>query len=127
MELRCSPRNTLLLVGLLGMLFFCSQPVSAQCKGEFTFQSISSEKGSDSGKIELSIQNPAPGAYTFTIYEMNGVITAVETKQASSPEKITFENLKASTYFVKVEWGQSCRRTLGGLDGIIITEKDQGR
>lgn len=127
MKLRCSPRNSLLFAGMLGMLFFFSLPVCAQCEGDFTFQSISSEKGSDSGKIEVSVQNPAPGAYTFTVYEMAGVIAVVQTKQASSPDKVTFENLKPSTYLVKVEWGQSCRRTLGGLEGIMITEKDQGR
>jgi hypothetical protein len=127
MEFRCSPYNPLLYFGVLGIFIFCSQHASAQCKGDFTYQTFSAEKGSASGKIEIEIKNPGSGNYTFKVYEMTGSIAIVETRQAASPEKTIFENLKASTYFVKVEWGESCYKTLGGREGIIITEKDQGR
>lgn len=127
MKLRRSPRNSLLFAGMMGMLFFFSLPARSQCNADFTFKSVPPDNGSDTGKIEVSVQDPAPGTYTFTVYEMSGDITFVQTRQTSNPDKITFESLKPATYFVKVEWGQSCHRTLGGFDGIIITEKDQGR
>lgn len=127
MEFRCSPYNSLLLFCVLGILIFCSNNATAQCKADFTFQSIPAEKGSASGKIEIDLRSAQPGNYTFKVYRMESNITIIETKEASTPEKISFDNLKPSTYFIKVEWGSSCSKTLGGLEGIIVTEKDQGR
>jgi hypothetical protein len=127
MDLRCSPCNSLLFLGILGILLLCGHQMPAQCQGNFTFQSVSSQKGSASGRIEVSIKDATPGTYTFTVYEMNGAIAVVQTKQASTPERVIFENLKPSTYLIKIEWGESCHKVLGGLEGIMITEKDQGR
>jgi hypothetical protein len=127
MEVRCSPYNSLLFLGTAVLLIFCSQLASAQCKADFTYQALSSEKGLHSGKIEVSVSNPAPGTYNFKVFEMNGTIRMVESKKTSSPDKVTFEGLKPATYFIKVQWGDTCSKTLGGFDGIIVTEKDQGR
>jgi hypothetical protein len=128
MKLRCSPYNPLIFCVFLGIFIVCDYDfANAQCKGEFTFQSFSSEKNSASGKIEVSLNNPEPGSYTFTVYRIAGAITRIQTKEASSPEKITFEQLEPSTYVIKIEWGGSCNKNIGGLEGIIITEKEQGK
>jgi hypothetical protein len=128
MKIRCSPYNPLMFLIFLGAFIFNNCNFAhAQCRGDFTIQSVAAEKESTSGKIEVSLKDPDPAIYTFKVYEMAGEITLVQTRDASSPEKIIFEGLRPSTYFVKVEWGESCSKTLGGLEGIIITEKDQGR
>lgn len=127
MKIRCSPYNPLLFLAVLGIFIFCDHFATAQCQADITLQPYPAEKGSSSGKIEVSLRGPQQGSYTFKVYEMTGKITLIQSKETLSPEKITFENLKPSRYFVKVEWGESCYRTLGGLEGIIITEKDQGR
>ena len=127
MEFKCSPYTALLFFGVLGIFIICTGNVFAQCKGEFTYQSVPSEKHADSGRIEISVNNPAPGLYTFNVYKMEDKIVLVETRQVSSPDKIVFEGLVPENYYVKIEWGDSCSKILGGLEGIIITEKDQGR
>ena len=127
MEVSCSSYNSLLFIGTVVLLIFCSQLASAQCKADFNYQSLSSEKALPSGKIEVSVSNPAPGTYSFKVFEMNGTIRMVESKKTSSPEKVTFERLKPATYFIKVEWGDTCSKTLGGFEGIIVTEKDPER
>ena len=127
MEVRCSPYNSLLFFSMAVILIFCSQLACAQCKADFTYQSFPSEKGLQSGKIEVLLTNPAPSTYTFKVFEMNGTMKMVDTKKTSSPEKVSFERLKPATYFIRVEWGESCSKALGGFEGITITEKDQGR
>ena len=128
MKIRCSPYNPLLFLGIIGIFIFLDHhTATAQCQSDISFLSVPAEKASSSGKIEVSLKNPQPGTYTFKVYEMAGTINLVQTKETASPDKITFENLNPSLYFVKVEWGESCYRTLGGIDGITITEKDQGR
>lgn len=128
MEIRCSPYNPVLFIVFLGILILYNPSfASAQCKGDFNFQSFASDKKSPSGKIEITLKNQNSGIYTFKVYKVAGVITLVQTKQASSPDKIILEGLAPSNYFVKIEWGDSCYKTLGGLEGINITEKDQGR
>jgi hypothetical protein len=127
MEVRCSLYNSLLFYSMAVIFVFSSQPASAQCKADFTFQSFASEKGLPSGKIEVFLTNPSPSTYTFKVFEMNGTMKMVESKESSSPEKVSFERLKPATYFVRVEWGESCSKALGGFEGITITEKDQGR
>ncbi len=127
MEIRCSPYNPVLFIVFLGILILSNPSIaSAQCKGDFTFQSFSSDKKSSSGKIEIKLKNLPSGIYTFKVYKVAGVITLVQTREASSPDKILIEGLAPSNYFVKIEWGDSCYKTLGGLEGINITEKDPG-
>lgn len=125
MEFRRNPCNALLFFVVLGIFILCDQNARAQCKGEFSYQFTASDKGSDSGKVEISVNDPTSATYTFKIFEMNGDLTMVQRKQTSSPDKVIFENLKPAVYFVKIEWGDSCYRALGGQDGIIITEKAQ--
>lgn len=128
MKRRCSPYNPLPFLAFLGVFIFLNQPfAAAQCQGDFTFQSFPSEKQMSSGKIEVSLRNAQPVSYTFKVYEMSGKITLVQTRETVPRDKIIFENLKPSTYFVKVEWGGGCSKTLGGMDGIIVTEKPQVR
>jgi hypothetical protein len=128
MKRRCSPYNPAIFLVFLGIFIFYHASISgAQCQGEFHFESVSSGKQAAPGKIEITFKDQTSGQYTLKVYKMDGIITLVQTKQASAPEKITFENLSPATYFVKIEWGQSCSKTLGGMDGITITEKDKGR
>jgi hypothetical protein len=129
MEFRCSPYIPLIFVGILGMLIFCSLPSSAQsqCNGNFTYQAVSTVRGSSSGKIVISIANPETSAYTFKVYKVAQKITLAQTKEVYSQEEITFDGLEQSTYYIKIEWGDGCYRTIGGLDGIIITEKQEGK
>src|SRR5688572_7409707 len=104
MKLRCSPYNSLLLIVVLGAFIFMHPNfASGQCKADLSFQSFSSDKDSPTGKIEVSLKDPAPGRYTFKVYRMAGEITLVQTKEASSPDKMIFDELIPSTYFVKIE------------------------
>lgn len=131
MKFRCSPYNPLMFIVFLGAFIFChNHMASAQCTGDFSFQSFDSEKHSASGKsasgkIEVSVKNPTAGTYTFKVYSVSGEITLVQTQQAYTPDKVIFERLDAATYYVKVEWGEGCYKTVGGIEGISITEKDQ--
>ncbi|MEO5602855.1 MAG: hypothetical protein ABIR06_18185 [Cyclobacteriaceae bacterium] len=126
MKLRCSPYNPVYFVVFLGILVVCLTSFAhAQCQADFTYQSYSSEKKSPSGKIEITLKTSDSPMYTFKVYQVEGAITLVQTKQASLRDKVTIEHLKPSTYFVRIEWGESCYKTIGGLDGIIITAKDQ--
>jgi hypothetical protein len=127
MKIRCSPCNALLSFGILGIFILCHAAASAQCSGDFTYQSISSSKEPSSGKIEISVKSPESGTYTFKVYKMDAQLTLVQSREASSPEKITLEGLPPSPYLVKIEWGNGCSRLLGGLDGILITRKEEVR
>ena len=127
MTRRCNPFKTLLFIAFLGIFFFNHQPAKAQCKGEFAFQSFSPTQQERSGRIEVSVSNADAGLYTFKIYRMEGQLTLVESRQDSSPEKIVFERLSPSTYFIKIEWGDNCYKTLGGLDGIVIIGKQEAK
>ncbi|HEX8039488.1 MAG TPA: hypothetical protein VF490_10055 [Chryseosolibacter sp.] len=129
MKLRFNdPLKLLLWVFFSGIfIFFVHSPASAQCKGEFSVQPVPSEKQSASGQISISIKDPEPGTYTFTVFRMEGTATQVQKKEVVSPDKVTIEGLTPSTYFVKVEWGNTCYRTLGGMDGISITPKEEIR
>lgn len=129
MKLRFShPPRLLLYLFLSGIFIFLGHsPASAQCKGEFSVRPLPSEKQSASGQIAISIKDPEPGTYTFTVFRMEGTATQVQKKEVVSPDKVTIEGLTPATYFVKVEWGNTCFRTLGGMDGISITPKEQAR
>jgi hypothetical protein len=125
MKLRCSPYNPAVFVVCIGILiFFHTSFASAQCQGEFTYQVFSTDQQSSSGKIEVDLKNSVSGTYTLKVYKIDGVITLVQT-QKTSDKKITIDNLAASTYLIRIEWGGSCYTTIGGLDGIIVTLKDQ--
>lgn len=124
----CSPYNLSILCALLGICMLCCPHLTtAQCQGDFSFKSFPVEDQNSLGRIEVTAHDAGATTYTFKVYELSGKLTLVTTKQASSPETITFEALKPATYFVKIEWEGSCYKTLGGYEGIIITEKDQGR
>jgi len=126
MELIYSPCKRIAFVAVLGIfIFFHSNLAFGQCQGDFSYQVFPSEKNASTGKIEISLKNPGFGLYTFKVYDITQRITLVQSREASSPEQITFENLKPSTYLLKIEWGDSCYTTLGGLEGIIVTEKPQ--
>lgn len=127
MKIRCSLYNPGVLFAFLAILiFYRPHAATAQCHGDFSFRTFpADDKSSSSGRIEVSVKSHAPGIFTFKVYRMEGKITLVETKDTSSPDKIIFEGLIPSTYFIKVKWGEACNKTLGGLEGIIITEKDQ--
>lgn len=127
MELRRSPYRRLLFFAVLGMIIFFGQTARAQCNGEFSYQSVSTDINSRAARIEITLKNPDPGFYTINLYKMEGKIIPVDKQEVSSPEKIVFEGLAPATYFIKIEWGSACRKILGGLEGIIITAKDQER
>lgn len=125
MEVSCSPYNSVLFFGAAVLFIFCTPSVSAQCKADFTYQTVSSEKDLQSGKIEVFLTSQPPGSYNFKLFQMDGTVKMVQSKEAISPDKVTFEGLKPATYFVRVDWPDSCSKTLGGFEGITITEKDQ--
>ena len=127
MEFRCSPYIPLIFVGILGILIFCSLPSSAQsqCNDDFTYQAFSPDPETSSGRIEISIENPQAGIYTFKVFKVAEQITLVQTREVSSTDKIFIEGLKPGSFLVKIEWGEKCYKTLGGLDGILITRKDR--
>lgn len=126
MELRCSPYNLLLFFGFIGILFFVDPGIAtAQCNGEFSYQSFSADAEPSSGKIEITKVNPEPGLYTFKVFKVDAKMTLVKSGEVSSSDKIIIEGLSPGNYLVKIEWGTNCYRTVGGLDGILITRKEQ--
>jgi len=125
MTIRLSPLNPFAFILFVGAFVYHSTATSAQCTGEFAFQSFPSDGNSATGKIELSVKNPDSSVYTFKVYSVAGEIKLVQSREGYAPDKIIFEDLVPATYFVKVEWAETCYRTLGGMEGILITEKDQ--
>lgn len=125
MELRCSACYRLLFFAVLGILIFCSHTLRAQCHGDFSYQFTSIGPDSNAGKIEISFENIDRGVYAIQLYKVEGRFIPVDRQEVSMPEKIVFDNLTPSIYFVKIDWGSACRKMLGGLEGIIITTKDQ--
>lgn len=126
MEFRCSPYNSLLFFGVLGILFFLQPQIAiAQCNDEFSYESFSADAALSSGRIEITKVNPEPGVYTFKVFKVEAKITLVKTGEVSSSDKIVIEGLSPGNYLVKIEWGTNCYRTVGGLDGILITRKEQ--
>ena len=123
MEFKCSPYTALLFFGVLGIFIFCTGNVFAQCKGDFSYESFAAEQ-KVSGRIEITKANAEPGVYTFKVFRVEADITLVKTGEASSQDKIVIEDLPPGNYLVKIEWGTDCYRTLGGLDGILITRKE---
>lgn len=125
MKMRCSPYKPLLCAALLGIFILCNQtPARAQCHGDFSYETFSTAEASPSGRIEVSIKDPEPGTYIIKLYKLSGKLSLVETKETVFPDKIIFEGLPASSYFVKIEWA-ACSRVIGGLEGISITAKDE--
>jgi len=97
-------------------------PSMAQCDGDFSFKTISSIGNSQTGKIEVTIRNAENSNYVFKLYRVSGEIKLVQSKESSTPQKVVFDKLEPSDYYVKIEWG-SCQKTIGGIQGIQITEK----
>jgi hypothetical protein len=111
------------IVGLF--VSFHTSVAFAQCdEAKNSYQVFPSENKSSKGKILITLERPDAVLYTFKVYKMDGVITLVQTKQAHAPQEISIEGLDPSTYFVKIEWREKCSTVIGGLDGIIVTDKD---
>lgn len=126
MEFRCSPCNSLLFFSIIGVLSLLEPQIArAQCSGEFSFESFSADATPLSGRIEITKVNSEPGVYTFKVFKVEAKITLVKTGEASSSDKIVIEGLTPGNYLVKIEWGTNCYRTIGGLAGILITQKEQ--
>ena len=126
MEFRCSPYNSLLFFGFIGMLFFAHPRIAhGQCNTDFSYQSFSADADLFSGKIEITKAVPEQGRYTFKVFKVEAGITLVKSGEVSSSDKIVIDRLSPGNYLVKIEWGTGCYRTVGGLDGILITRKEQ--
>jgi hypothetical protein len=104
------------------MIIFFKTPSFAQCNGDFSFQALSSTGNSKTGKIELTVRNAEIGNYTFKLYRLSGEIKLIDTKESQASQKIVFDKLEPADYYIKVEWG-SCKKSIGGIQGIQIIEK----
>lgn len=128
MELGCSLRIKWLMFCFIGTLLFATHtPSFGQCEGEFKFEVHPSPNNSDSGQIEVKLNGVPSGTYTVKLYSFNGGALLLQTEQLLNSGSLTFVNLKPAAYLVKIEWGESCFKVLGGIDGIIVTEQDQER
>jgi hypothetical protein len=96
----------------------------AQCKSEIRVKSSPSEKGLHTGKIELKFSDHDFGSYTFQVFRISNEPKLILSKKLENIDQlVAFENLEAGLFIVKIEWGKGCTKQVGGLDGILITEK----
>lgn len=94
-----------------------------QCTDKFSHSVISSDQKKNNGKIEISIEGPHQD-FTLKVYCITGEIKLVKTKlMLSSDRLISIEGLEPSDYLIKIEGVSGCIKTIGGIEGIQLTEK----
>ncbi|MCX8489524.1 MAG: hypothetical protein ORN54_00475 [Cyclobacteriaceae bacterium] len=112
--------NSLLIIVFT---IFTTLPSWGQCKGDFTYKTFPSDVGKASGKIEISIKSALQN-FTLKVYSISGEIKLVKTAtEYSNRAVVLIEGLAPSDYLVRIEWGDACNQTIGGIEGIHIVEK----
>jgi hypothetical protein len=91
---------------------------------DFSFKSVSTERNSSTGKIEITANNGL-GICTVKVYKIEGDVELVKSENMTFDNKrqLLIKGLEASAYVVKIEWGGACAKVIGGLEGIIVSEK----
>lgn len=107
---------------IIGLVPLCS----GQCESDFTHKSKPAVASTNLGSIEVILNQKVFEEYTFKVYSVIGEIKLVQTKKVQSPSSVIFEELPPADYFIKIEWGVNCFKTIGGLDGIKVAEKKSG-
>src|SRR4051812_189745 len=111
---------------LITVIFFLDGTILfGQCNENFKFDTTVSEE--NRGKIHIEIEG-GKSPYTFKTFQLDSKeIKLVNTAKISGLEKnLVIENLVPGYYLIQVEFGASCRQTIGGLDGILIkSNKDE--
>ena len=98
----------------------------AQCELKYEVQSEPTI-ASKQGKIQLKLNSSdLSGAVSITLYDiMDESVPVIQEKRVLSSQAknpVVFDNLKATTYIIKVSW-RNCTKTIGGLEGIKIDQK----
>lgn len=109
----------LLLINLF-ILFFAVD-LTAQCTTDFKVHKIE-YSDSQLGKIEVAVVDGGfSDRYTAKVYQINSDVDLIsEVRPFISNNKFTINQLKPSTYWIRIEWGDGCFKTIGGLDGIKV-------
>jgi hypothetical protein len=106
----------------VGLVPWCS----GQCNSDFAYKAKPATGSVNLGSIEVILNQKVFEEYTFKVYSVSGEIKLVQTKKVQSPSSVLFEELPPADYFIKIEWGANCIKTIGGLAGIKVAEKKSG-
>ena len=109
----------LLLINLI-ILFF-SIELSAQCTTDFKVRQVE-YSDVQLGKIEVAIINAGfSDRYTAKVYQINSDVDLIsEVRPSISNNKFEITRLKPNTYWIRIEWGDSCFQIIGGIEGIKV-------
>lgn len=83
----------------------------------FSYRVVSGTRNS----IEVVKSGPESATYTLKLYRISGDIELVATKENVYSTNSRFDELPVADYLVLVSWGSGCRETLGGVEGIKIS------
>lgn len=111
--------SKLLIISLI--VYFDLVGLSAQCDEKITFLASPTQNEKSTGKIELVLEPARSKQYTFRLFKINGEVQLVTEITRFDPKKLSFNNLSAGEYLVKVE-SEGCKVVLGGIDGIAIAK-----
>ncbi len=94
------------------------------CNDQFAFEVSHSSPGENNGGIEISFTNQNE-SYVLKVYRINHQIELVKTYKIDRLEngKYFIKDLAPATYLVKIEWGGTCTKTIGGIEGIQIFDE----
>ncbi len=97
-----------------------------QCGETFKFTPYPSEKSAASGKIEIELKG-TNYPYTFKTYQLDRKeIKLVNTTTVGKDKKlVVIESLEPAYYLTQVQYGSSCKETIGGVNGILIKSKNE--
>lgn len=109
----------LLLINLF--IAFLSLELSAQCTTDFKVHEIEYTDG-QLGKIEVSVINGGfSDRYTAKVYQINSEVDLISEVRPNIVNNLfAINQLQPNTYWIKMEWGDGCFKTIGGLEGIKV-------
>ena len=95
----------------------------AQCNSQFTYSVEQPINIGGQGSIQLRVSGPE-FPYTIKTYsqDQQGITLSKTLQWKAGNNEITIEGLKPSDYLIVVEWGNACKYTLGGVEGVRITK-----
>lgn len=118
--------HKLLLISLFFLLI--NSEMRAQCSTDFKVQAEDTD-AVKTGRIEIDvIKGEFSQSYNIKVYQINAEVELVrEITQRANNNKLIINGLGVNTYWVRIEWGNACYKTIGGLEGIKVGTNAEGR
>jgi len=116
----------LLAVSFFLVVICCD--LKAQCTNNFKVDEIQYDEA-QLGLIKVLIEEDKSNlSYRVKVYQINSEVTLVsEGNQIPVNNRLSIKGLKPSTYWIRLEWGDACFKTIGGLDGIVVRSNKEGQ